>query len=170
MVSIRLERESDIEAIADVEFAAFELDPHREPGGQPTEHRIVAALRDTGKLTLSLVAVTDGTVVGHCAFSPVLIDGTFCDWYCLGPVAVSPDWQDCGIGSSLIVHGMDMMERHGAAGVVLVGDPVYYTRFGFKSGAGLSLSDVPPAQFMCLSFTGATPTGIVTYDKAFYID
>jgi putative acetyltransferase len=170
MVSIRLERESDIDAISDVQFAAFEHDPHREPGGLPTEHRIVAALRDAGKLTLSLVAVTDGVIVGHIAFSPVLINGVFCDWYGLGPVAVIPDWQDCGVGSSLIVHGMDLIQRQGAVGVVLIGDPAFYSRFGFISDSRLVFPGAPPTLLMSLSFGAQVPTGTITYEKAFYID
>ncbi|HEY7608385.1 MAG TPA: GNAT family N-acetyltransferase, partial [Alphaproteobacteria bacterium] len=63
---IRAEREADRTAIAAVHEAAF---------GRPAEARLVDALRNAGKATVSLVAVVDAGVVGHVLFSPVTIEG-----------------------------------------------------------------------------------------------
>ncbi|UHD16379.1 GNAT family N-acetyltransferase [Thiocapsa bogorovii] len=85
-ITIRNETNDDIAAIDDVTVAAFrDLQISNQ-----TEHFIIDALRAAEAMTLSLVAVVDGRVVGHIAFSPVtLSDGTR-DWYGLGPVSVLP--------------------------------------------------------------------------------
>lgn len=72
-MTIREETAADIDAITQATVAAFET---LEVSNQ-TEHLIIKALRAAGALTLSLVAETEGRVVGHVAFSPVTIsDGT----------------------------------------------------------------------------------------------
>ncbi|MBC2887498.1 N-acetyltransferase [Ochrobactrum sp. CM-21-5] len=51
----------------------------------------------------------------------------------LGPLAVDPSAEGCGIGSALMRHAVAEAGRleHGA--ILLVGDPEYYARFGFSS-------------------------------------
>ena len=84
---IRKERKSDIEAITAVTIAAFK----NHPISRQTEHFIIAALRISNALTLSLVAEIEEQIVGHIAFSPIEIaDGTT-EWYGLGPVSVLPE-------------------------------------------------------------------------------
>jgi putative acetyltransferase len=169
-VRIRPEAPGDREAIRAVEFAAFENDPHRAPGSPPVEHRIVDALRDAGALALSLVAEGDDGVVGHVAFSPVRIDARQVGWFGLGPVAVRPDRQGRGIGATLIRHGIEAMRDRGARGLVLVGEPAYYHRFGFRACPGLMVEGVPPEYFMCLPFGPPPPRGGLTYHEAFLVD
>lgn len=69
------------------------------------EGEIVDALRAAKALTLSLIAEEDRRILGHVAFSPVLIDGEDKGWYGLGPVSVCPDRQGEGIGGKLIREG-----------------------------------------------------------------
>jgi putative acetyltransferase len=64
MLTIRDETPEDISAIHSIHTAAF---------GRPNEADLVDALRRHHALTLSLVAVQDGRLVGHIAFSPVTI-------------------------------------------------------------------------------------------------
>ncbi len=154
-------------AIARVERAAFERDPHRRPGSEPTEHRIVDALRAAGALTVSLVAEDRGEIVGHIACSPVRIDGMLGQWYGLGPVGVRPDRQRQGVGSALVRAVIEELRAEEAAGVVLLGDPAFYERFGFRSDARIRLDGVPPEYFLCLPLQGAVPSGTVTYHEAF---
>ena len=116
---VRKETESDIEAISQVTIAAFKT----LPISNQTEQFIIKALRAAGALTLSLVAEFEGRVVGHVAFSPVIIsDGTE-GWYGLGPVSVLPEYQKQGIGKSLINEGLSLLRQMGGRGCVLVGDP-----------------------------------------------
>jgi len=118
---------------------------------------------------VSLVAEDPGGVVGHIAFSPALIDGADLQWFTLGPVAVSPARQRQGIGSLLVNAGLTTLRQRGARGCVLVGDPNYYERFGFRHSTLLSVHGVPAEYFLCLSFTGEVPEGVVTHHPAFSV-
>ena len=164
---IRDENPTDIDTIEKLIYQAFLNHPHHAEGAKPTEHLIVAGLRGAGVLTLSQVAEIDDTVVGHIAISPVTINGENNNWYGLAPVSVIPKAQGQGIGSALIKNAMQMMQDKGAEGVVLLGEPEYYSRFGFKADSRLVLDGVPPEYFMCHSFTGDMPTGTVQYHPAF---
>lgn len=160
---IRFERADDAIAIRTVTRAAFDGVPH----SSQTEAAIVDALRAAGALTLSLVAEEGGDIVGHAAFSPITIDGAFQRWYGLGPVSVRPDRHKRGIGRALIDKGLAELRRLKAQGCVVLGDPAYYGRFGFRNDPGLRLPDVPPVYFQCLSFGGETPRGDVAYHPGF---
>lgn len=94
VITIRDETVADVKAIAGITVAAFrtlEINNH-------TEQFIIEALRAAKALTVSLVAETDGRVVGHIAFSPVAISGGTRDWYGLGPISVMPEYQRRGMG------------------------------------------------------------------------
>ncbi|QEN86746.1 N-acetyltransferase [Labrys sp. KNU-23] len=162
-MQIRPERADDIDAIRAVTKAAFDGRPY----SSQTEAAIVDTLRAEGALTLSLVAEEEGEVVGHVAFSPVTIEGAFQHWYGLGPVSVRPDRQKSGIGHTLIEAGLAHLRRQKAEGCVVVGNPAYYGRFGFKNDAQLCLSGLPPVYFQCLPFGADTPHGNVAYHPAF---
>jgi len=160
---IRHERDSDIDAIFAVTEAAFE----NHPISNHTEQYIVNALRAAKALSLSLVAEVDGKVVGHIAFSPVTISDGSKNWYGIGPVSVLPEFQRKGCGKALINEGLAQLKASGAQGCVLVGDPNYYTRFGFRNLPELSLSGVPPENFLGLPFGQHIPHGTVTFHQAF---
>ena len=52
----------------------------------------------------------------------------------VGPVAVSPERQDIGIGRLLIHHALDAADSSGQDALMLIGDPDYYGRFfGFTA-------------------------------------
>lgn len=160
---IRPETSADVDAIAEVTKAAFatlEISSH-------TEQFIVAALRAAGALTVSLVAVLDGRVVGHIAFSPVTLSDGTPGWYGLGPVSVLPAQQRQGIGKALIAEGLARLRDLGARGCCLVGHPAYYTKFGFRNASGLAVEGVPPEVFFALAFDGKLPRGIVAFHEGF---
>jgi len=86
--------------------------------------------------TISLVAETEGVVVGHVAFSPVAIDNNEgIQGYILAPLGVKPDHQKCHIGSKLIDSGMQQLSRTGVDILFVYGDPEYYSKFGFSVAA-----------------------------------
>src|SRR5690625_3847188 len=132
-----------------------------------TEQFIVDALRRAGALTISQVAKVDGEIIGHVAISPVILSTGATDWFGLGPISVLPEYQGRGIGSKLIKSALAALEAMGAAGCVVLGDPVYYGRFGFKVVDGLVYPGVPADYFQELSFSGEVPQGEVSYHKAF---
>ncbi len=171
-ITIRVEQPSDTDKIHDLTTAAFLNAPHTDH----TEQFIVKALRESGALTISLVAeLVDENVeqiVGHVAISPIVISDGYKAWYGLGPISVEPRLQGKGIGSKLMRAAIDALKEMHANGCVVLGDPDYYSRFGFKVVDGLVLPDVPPEYFMALSlghgiFEGDHPQGEVTYHPAF---
>ncbi|MHC4502119.1 MAG: GNAT family N-acetyltransferase [Planctomycetota bacterium] len=162
-IDIRSETNDDIESIAEVTAAAFKA---LEISNQ-TEQFIIEALRAAKALTVSLVAVVDGRVVGHIAFSPVTISDGTPDWYGLGPVSVLPEYQRQGIGKALVQEGLSRLKSMQARGCCLVGHPEYYKKLGFDNPPELVYEGVPPEAFLALSFDGKIPQGTVTFHEGF---
>lgn len=162
-LQIRRETEADITAIHRVIARAFAGVEH----SSNTEPRIVDALRGADALTVSLVAVS-WDLIGHVAASPVEIgDGTG-GWFGIGPLAVDPDRQRLGVGGVLMKRVVETLREGGAGGAVLLGDPGYYSRFGFQAVAGLTYPDAPSEYFLALPLNDPTaPQGVVTYHPAF---
>lgn len=163
---IRAECPADVDAIAAVHRAAFANAPY----SAQTEDRIVAELRNAGVLQLSLLAEQDGVVVGAIAFAPVCIGGQATRWVGLGPVGVLPSHQGRSIGAALIEHGLRQLRDGGCEGVVVLGEPEYYQRFGFFADPTLTLANVPPQFFLALPFTpSGEPRGEVVYPAAYAV-
>ena len=116
---------------------------------------------------LSLVAEDGARIDRHIAFSRVTIGDGTPDWYDLGPVSVWPELHKQGIGSALIRQGIATLRENGAAGIVLLGSPDYYGRFGFRHEPQLRYPGPPPEYFQCLVLRGELPAGEVTYAPAF---
>jgi putative acetyltransferase len=162
-IVIRDETSADVDVIAEVTVAAFrtlEISNH-------TEQFIIDALRAARALTVSLVAEVDGRLVGHIAFSPVIISDGTPNWYGLGPVSVLPEYQRKGIGEALIKKGLSRLKDLNAQGCCLVGHPEYYRRFGFRNIPGFVHEGVPQEVFLALSFDGHYPQGQVTFHEGF---
>ncbi|MFM7402684.1 MAG: GNAT family N-acetyltransferase [Erythrobacter sp.] len=162
-VTIRAERHGDEATIHALTEAAFK----DMPFSQGDEQHLVDALRRNGDLAVSLVAENGARIVGHVAFSRVTISDGTPDWYDLGPVSVWPELHHRGIGSALVRNGVAELQRLGAAGIVLLGNPAYYGRFGFMHDPRLRYPGPPPEYFQCLVLRGAVPEGEVTYAPAF---
>lgn len=160
---IRNETNLDIEAISEVTIAAFQ----DHPISNHTEQFIINALRAANALTISLVAEIDGQVVDHIAFSLVTISDGSLNWHGMGPVSVLPQYQRQGIGKSLIREGLSLLKVLGSQGCVLVGDPNYYKRFGFKNIPDLIHDGIPQEVFLALPFNEKIPRGIVVFHKGF---
>ena len=164
-ICIRLETKHDVPAIEEVTLAAFMNAEHTDHN----EQFIIRGLREADHLSISLVAEDEvtHTIVGHVAVSPINIADGSENWYGLGPISVLPQYQGNGVGSSLMKRALaDLQSRH-AAGCVVLGNPKYYTRFGFKADPSLQLPGVPLEYFMALTWRKPTPTGTVSYHKAF---
>ena len=59
------------------------------------------------------------------------------------------------------------LEVRGAAGCVVLGEPGYYERFGFKVVEGLTFTGAPAEYFQAKSYDGRFPKGEVAYHEAF---
>jgi putative acetyltransferase len=141
---IKSEQPEDIQKIHELSVIAF---------GRETEAVLVDKLRASEALTLSLVAMEEGSIVGHIAFSPVTInaeDQTI-GAIGLGPIAVSPERQRSGIGSQLVEAGLNEIKSVGHKIVIVLGNPEYYSRFGFSPARKFGIRwefDVPDDVFM----------------------
>jgi putative acetyltransferase len=164
MIAIRAERAEDVPAIRQVNEAAF---------GRPAEADLVDALRGTDAWLpeFSLVAEEESGIVGHALCSLVrLDDGPHL--LSLAPMAVDPDRQRAGIGSSLIGHGLGRAQQTGYPLVVVLGHPGYYPRFGFESARGLGIEtpyDAPDEAWLALRLPAYDEglRGTVRYPAAF---
>jgi putative acetyltransferase len=128
---IRPERQDDVASIHAVHNASF-----------PTEGeaRLVSLLRAAGRLSVSLVAEVDGVVVGHVALSPVSTTASDVG-VGLAPVAVLEAHRRRGIAARLIEASLDACRSAGFGWVVVLGEPAYYARFGFRPASAFGLSD-----------------------------
>jgi len=157
MTHIRLEEPEDIPSVRIINERAFE---------QPVEADIVDKLRLSCPEALSLVAVDDGDVVGHIFFTPATVDGKSgtIEGMGLAPMAVLPERQRQGIGSSLVRHGLDIVRERGFPFVIVLGHPEYYPRFGFEPASRYGLKSqwegVPDEAFMILIFDKQTMAGV----------
>lgn len=162
-IQIRPETAADAAAIEQVTIAAFLHAPHTSH----TEQFIVRALRATRLLAISLVAEAAATVIGHVAVSPVSVSDGAAGWFGLGPISVAPAHQGRGVGSRLMQEALLRLRTRGAAGCVVLGEPAYYGRFGFRANPRLILADVPPEYFLAISLGSSWPQGTVSYPQAF---
>jgi len=163
-MDIRSETPGEAAEISAVITEAFTHAPHSDG----TESLIVGRLRSQGALSLSLVALSGQGIIGHIAFSPVTVTGRACGWFGLAPLSVRPDRQGQGVGTALVQAGLAALRRQGAAGVVVLGDPGFYTRFGFAACADLQFPGPPPEYFQAQSFCTDMPVGEVAYHPAFF--
>lgn len=157
---IRQEKEGDEAAIKNAVTRAFDGKSYADDN----DPLIVERLRADGSLVLSLVAETGGKVIGQVALSPAKIGDL--KYLCVGPLAVVPEHQRKGIGSDLMGHALGVAQAYGRDGVVLMGDPSFYGRFGFEKVAGVTYDGQGADYVQVLPFT-QTPSGALTFHAAF---
>jgi putative acetyltransferase len=170
-VLIRRETERDADVIRAITTAAFA--PSRPPNQIVPEGRLIDELRANPAWlpALSLVAVTPaGEVIGHVlgtrghvAHDPVIA---------LGPLSVRPDHQQHGVGSALVHAVLGAADALGEPLAALLGDPVYYRRFGFKLSAVYQITPPIPEwqpHFQVRVLTQYHPRlrGMFTYPEPF---
>jgi len=135
-LKIRRSEESDRTAIGAIHASAFGREQGQEIG------ELVNALLDdsTAEPLLSLVAETDGRLVGHILFTAAKIQSSReISARILAPLAISDDYQGTGVGSALIREGLKQSAKSGVDLVFVLGHPGYYPRFGFQPAGALGL-------------------------------
>lgn len=163
MITIRHEKLEDHEAVYRVNALAFQ---------QPGEANLVKKLRGN-KPYISLVAIKDKQIIGHIFFSPVTLEDKEFNALGLAPMAVLPEFQNQGIGSKLVRHGLEECKNQGFETVVVLGHPEYYPRFGFVPAKTKGITceyPVPDEVFMILELKPGIlneRSGIIKYRPEF---
>jgi putative acetyltransferase len=165
-IAIRRATPADWPAIVDINDSAFE---------GPAESALIGTLERSGRPVISLVALADDVAAGHIFFSPVPIQspGPPIPAAALAPMAVSPRFQRCGIGSQLVDAGLRECTNEAYQVVVVVGHPHFYSRFGFTPAGSAGLASVYSGAgdaFMALELTAGVlkgRTGVVEYPDEF---
>lgn len=173
-INLRTEQPGDHKAVFDLIQSAFQSAEYSDH----SEHFLVDRLRASKAFIpdLSIVAETDGIIVGHILLTKIKIndEGNSYPSLALAPVSVLPQYQGLGIGGKLIQEAHDVARRLGHTSVVLLGHKDYYPRFGYKQAStfGISLPfEVPAENCMAIELVdGALEnvSGIVEYAAAFY--
>ena len=146
---IRKEESCDFDQIRNVIRLAFwdmEESDH-------TEHRLVERLRQSEAYipALSLVAESDGNkIVGHIMLSTVeVVSETMTETLLsVAPLSVLPEFQRRGIGGKLLSAAHKRAADLGFKGIVLLGHPDYYPRFGYQRASRFGITfpfDAPDA-------------------------
>ena len=134
IVNVRPEQATDYEEVFRINQKAF---------GRDNEARLVEALRRLPGFIpeLSLVAEEGRRLLGHILFSPVVIETISGERaaLALAPMAVLPEVQNRGIGSTLVRSGLKACRRLGHNLVIVLGHPEYYPRFGFTSARAMGI-------------------------------
>jgi putative acetyltransferase len=124
----------------------------------------------------SLVALARAKIVGHILFSmlPAEMDGRTIRAAALAPMAVQPDLQNQSIGSKLVEEGLKAVRERSFDGVIVLGHPAYYPRFGFSAELAWRLAAPFSGEaFMALELMpGALDgsRGSVSYPAAFGLE
>lgn len=165
-VEIRCEHRADEEHVSSALRAAF---------GRTWESELVVQLRTTRELVMNLVAQHHGRVIGTAMFNEVVIEGERSKHAAvgLGPIGVMPGFQRRGVGTRLIQTGVELLKRLGHTRVVVVGEPKYFEKLGFKPASGYGIAcdqaasseDVLIAELTPHSFNGISGTAL--YPAAF---
>ncbi len=127
-MKIRVATRDDADAVRRVHLSAFP----QEEGDIVSQLAVDLLSEETAPPVISLVCEADDIVVGHVALSPIRMrDTRELLGYILAPLAVSPGYQKCGIGSQLIKSGIERLSETGSDILLVYGDPKFYGRFGF---------------------------------------
>jgi putative acetyltransferase len=101
---------------------------------------------------LALVAEEGSTLVGHIMLTRTHVDedAQKHEMLLLAPLTVALEHRNSGIGSKLIEAAFRSARTMGFKSVILVGDPAYYKRFGFKPSAefGIKNTNGIPDQYV----------------------
>lgn len=154
-ITIRPEKESEFEQIYDLVKVAFQT--AKVSNGQ--EQDFVNLLRKSGNYIpeLALVAEDKRKLIGHIMLTKNYINCTDGqrETLLLAPISVVLEYRNNGVGSNLVNKSFELAKSMGYNSVVLVGDPAFYGRFGFKKAVEFGircLQDIPQEYVLACEF------------------
>jgi len=99
---------------------------------------LVAALLAWPEGVRSRVAARDGMPAGHLILTECAVSDSAARVALLGPLAVDPDRQRQGIGGALVRDALAAERAGETAAILVLGDPGFYGRFGFRPETGIA--------------------------------
>ena len=137
-INIRSSTRDDIDVVLSIYPRAF-----------PDEDLVPVArdLLANPDLAMSLVATVDEKVAAHVVFTTCAVESSDLKASLLGPLAVTPDYQRQGVGTAIVNAGLQRLGRIGFDAVFVLGDPAYYSRFGFEPDAQVQPPYPLPAEW-----------------------
>lgn len=167
---IRQEEARDHSTVYSLVKRAFETAEHADGN----EQDLVSALRKSKAYIpqLSLVAETDGTLVGHILFTRAEVGDAAV--LALAPLSVLPEYQRQGVGTALIREGHRIAGELGYGWSIVLGSETYYPRLGYLPSDAFGIKapfEAPRENFMACKLAESAPAvrGTVRYTKEFGI-
>jgi putative acetyltransferase len=156
---IRRETKRDFEKIYNLVKIAFQT--ANVSNGK--EQDFVSELRNSDNYIpeMALVVEEDDKLIGHIMLTKNYVrdKDSKVETLLLAPISVALKYRNKGIGYLMINESFKIAKNMGYGSVVLVGDPAYYSRFGFMTSTifGIKCLDNIPEKYVmaCELFTNA---------------
>lgn len=117
-------------------------------------------LRERAGLTAGFCVREGGELIGSVRLWSITVGDARAVF--LGPIAVDGANRCGGLGGEMVRACIDEARRQEMDGILLVGDPPYFSRFGFKAAPDAVLpGPVDRRRLMWLALTDAAPSGDV---------
>jgi putative acetyltransferase len=143
---IRPEQPTDFNTIYDLVKLAFATAPQKDGDEQDYVNKL--RLKDSYLPQLALVAEQQGELIGHIMLTKTYVNTPNGQYTALllSPICVRLEERNKGIGAALINESFKCARKLGYQAVFLVGEPTYYSRFGFRPTTDFNIhisSDIP---------------------------
>lgn len=137
---VQAETPADAEAVEALVLAAF---------GPGRFAKTAERLRERAGIAAGFVVRDGDRIVGSVRLWKITVGQTPALF--LGPIAVDAASRRAGLGADLVAACVTHAKAMGTAGVLLVGDPPYFARFGFAAAPNVRLpGPVDPRRIMWL--------------------
>ena len=141
---IRTEHEKEFNQIYDFVRIAFET----AQVSDGNEQNFVNELRASENYIpeLALVATDNKQLIGHIMLTKFAFKGMLL----LAPLTVKLDYRHQGVGTKLVQKAFELAKEMNYTSVVVLGDPDYYGRFGFKPSVnfGITCTNEIPSEYV----------------------
>lgn len=141
---LRLERPEDYRTVEELTRDAF----WKNSRHMCDEHLLVNRLRNVSSFVkeLDYVAEMNGKIVGHIIYTKSKVEdgsGKGYELLTFGPLSVSPEYQNTGIGKALMLKTFEEARKLRYRAVIILGHPDYYPRVGFRPASefGITTAD-----------------------------
>lgn len=170
-IILRRERPEDYRAVEELTREAFWN--HHVPGCD--EHYLLHIMRDADCFIqeLDVVAEAGGKIVGNIVYTKAIIlddNDKSHEVISFGPLSVLPQYQGSGIGSALIEFTKNAAKELGHKAILIYGDPLYYSRFGFIAAESFKIATADNMYMPALQALELVPGALSNIEGRFMED